>query len=75
MQEAVSTRTVGLLTFRCDLVIEDGLILKGDRIIIPEILKVRYLMLYTQDIKVTPNAYFLQENQYFGLGLQMTLNS
>ena len=26
-------------TFRCDLVIEDGLILKGDRIIIPEILR------------------------------------
>ena len=26
-------------TFRCDLVIEDGLILKGDRIIIPEPLR------------------------------------
>ena len=26
-------------TFRCDLVIEDGFILKGDRIIIPEILR------------------------------------
>ena len=26
-------------TFRCDLVIKDGLILKGDRIIIPEILR------------------------------------
>ena len=30
-------------TFRCDLVIEDGLILKGDRIIIPEALRSKIL--------------------------------
>ena len=29
--------------FRCDLVSEDGLILKGDRIIIPEILRSQIL--------------------------------
>ena len=61
-------------TFICDLVIEDGLILKGESSY-QKHLEVKYLMLYIQDIKVKPNAYFLQESQYSGLVLQMTLSS
>ena len=60
-------------TFRCDLVIENGLILKGDRIIIPETLRGQVLeALHTGHQVRKLNFYFWQGSQYFGLGLQMT---
>ena len=43
--------------FRCDLLIEDGLILKGDRITIPETLRSQIFDI--KDIKVKQIAYFL----------------
>ena len=59
-------------TFRCDLVIEDGLILKGDRIIIPETLRSQVLEALHTGHQGKLNVYFLQGSQYFGQELQLT---
>ena len=62
-------------TFRCDLVIEDDLILKEIESLYQKHSDVRYLKLYILVIKEKPNAYFLQGSQCFGQVLQMILNS
>ena len=71
----MSTRAVRLLEFRCDLVIEDGLILKGDGIIIPEILRGQILDALHTGHQGETKCLLLARESVFGLGLQMTLNS